>query len=73
MAEVPADLGLGATWPSLDVFAELARDTPRILPVVRKLLADGETPLGLYRKLAQGRAGTFLLDSAEHGGVWIRY
>ena len=44
-----------------------------MLPVVRRLLADGETPLGLYRKLAQGRPGTFLLESAEHGGVWSRY
>ena len=73
MADVHADLGLGTTWPSLAVFAELARDTPRVLPVVRRLLADGETPLGLYRKLAQGRPGTFLLESAEHGGVWSRY
>ena len=46
MADVHADLGLGTTWPSLAVFAELARDTPRVLPVVRRLLADGETPLG---------------------------
>ena len=40
---------------------------------MRRLLADGETPIGVYRKLAQGRPGTFLLESAEHGGVWSRY
>ena len=73
MPDVHAELGFGTTWPSFGVFAELARSTPRVLPVVRRLLADGETPLGVYRKLAQGRPGTFLLESAEHGGVWSRY
>ena len=29
----------------------------RVIPVVRRLLADGETPIGLYRKLAGERAG----------------
>ena len=40
---------------------------------MRRLLADAETPVGAYRKLAAGRPGTFLLESAEHGGVWSRY
>ncbi|MDO5629536.1 MAG: anthranilate synthase component I [Mobilicoccus sp.] len=62
----------GTTWPSLPTFLDLARDR-RVIPVVRRLLADGETPVGLYRKLAGGRVGTFLLESAEHGGVWSRY
>ncbi|AKU16749.1 anthranilate synthase component I [Luteipulveratus mongoliensis] len=70
--DVHADLSWGTTWPSLPVFAELARER-RVIPVVRRLLADGETPLGVYRKLAQDRPGTFLLESAEHGGVWSRY
>ena len=39
----------------------------------RRLLADAETPISVYRKLAAGRSGTFLLESAEHGGVWSRY
>lgn len=45
----------------------------RVVPVVRELFADGETPVGIYRKLAQGRPGTFLLESAEQGGIWSRY
>jgi anthranilate synthase component I len=45
----------------------------RVVPVVRRLLADAETPISAYRKLAAGRSGTFLLESAEHGGVWSRY
>jgi len=43
-----------------------------VVPVVRRLLADGETPVGLYRKLAGG-AGSFLLESAEPGRSWSRY
>ncbi|MBP6997643.1 MAG: anthranilate synthase component I [Phycicoccus sp.] len=65
-------MDFGDTWPSLDTFGVLAQDR-RYIPVVRRLLADAETPVGLYRKLAQGRPGTFLLESAEHGGVWSRY
>ena len=44
-----------------------------VIPVYRKLLADGETPLNVYKKLAKNLPGTFLLESAEHGGVWSRY
>ncbi|HVT21931.1 MAG TPA: anthranilate synthase component I [Mycobacteriales bacterium] len=47
--------------------------TDRVVPVVRRVLADAETPISAYRKLAGGRPGTFLLESAEHGGVWARY
>ncbi|HOF63627.1 MAG TPA: chorismate-binding protein, partial [Dermatophilaceae bacterium] len=72
MADLQAELGWGQVWPSLPLFTELARER-RVIPVVRRLLADGETPLGVYRKLAQGQPGTFLLESAEHGGVWSRY
>jgi anthranilate synthase component 1 len=66
------DLGYGRIWPELPEFRERARDR-RVIPVVRRLLADAETPIGLYRKLAQDRPGTFLLESAEHGGIWSRY
>jgi len=43
-----------------------------VVPVTRRLLADGETPVGLYRKLAGG-PGSFLLESAEPGRSWSRY
>jgi anthranilate synthase component 1 len=61
----------GATTPDLPAFRVLAADR-RVVPVTRRFLADGETPVGLYRKLAAERPGTFLLESAEHG-VWSRY
>ncbi|MEO7069676.1 MAG: anthranilate synthase component I [Nostocoides sp.] len=66
------DLGFGRTWPDLHQFQVLAQDR-RVIPVVRRLMADAETPIGVYRKLARDEPGTFLLESAEHGGVWSRY
>ena len=45
----------------------------RVVPVLRELFADGETPIGVYRKLALGKPGTFLLESAEQGGIWSRW
>ncbi len=67
-----AELAWGATWPSLEGFQELTTDR-RVFPVVRRLLADDVTPVGLYRRLAQGRPGTFILESAELDGRWSRY
>lgn len=45
----------------------------RVVPVTRKVLADSETPLSAYRKLAASRPGTFLLESAENGRSWSRW
>jgi anthranilate synthase component 1 len=45
----------------------------RVVPVLRELFADGETPIGVYRKLGLGKPGTFLLESAEQGGIWSRW
>jgi anthranilate synthase component I len=47
--------------------------THRLVPITRTLFADGETPVGVYRKLAGGRAGTFLLESAEAGASFSRW
>ncbi len=66
----------GVVAPDERTFLSLAR-THRVVPITRRLLADGETPVGVYRKLAGG-PGTFLLESAEHGAAsggtaWSRY
>lgn len=53
-------------------FREFAR-SHTVIPVTRKFVADNETPLSLYSKLAQERPGTFLLESAENGRTWSRY
>jgi anthranilate synthase component 1 len=44
-----------ASWPPYQV-----------IPVTRRLLAD-DGPIGVYRKLAGDRPGTFLFESAENG------
>lgn len=51
-------LGWGATRP--------------VTPVIHRLFADSETPMGLYRKLSRG-TGSFLLESADQAGKWSRY
>ncbi|MCZ7413736.1 anthranilate synthase component I [Streptomyces sp. WMMC897] len=58
--------------PDLETFRTLAKDR-RVIPVTRRLLADADTPIALYRKLAAERPGTFLLESAENGHTWSRY
>lgn len=52
---------------------EVMLDGHRVVPVVRALFADSETPVGVYRKLAAGRPGSFLLESAGQGGLWSRW
>ncbi len=64
----------GAVTPDEQTFLRQRR---RVVPVTRRLLADGETPVGVYTKLAGG-PGTFLLESAEQGAgpsgaAWSRY
>src|SRR3954469_16307563 len=61
---------LGVTSPSREEFPRLHR---QIVPVTRRLLADGETAVGISRKLAAGRPGTVLLESAEQGKQWSRF
>jgi anthranilate synthase component 1 len=56
----------------IEEFREYAKSN-NVIPVFRRVLADGETPLGIYKKLAKNKPGTFLLESAEHGGAWSRY
>ncbi|WP_347060379.1 anthranilate synthase component I [Blastococcus sp. HT6-30] len=64
----------GITSPSREEFAALGRVGGRgMVPVTRRLLADGETAVGVYRKLAGNRSGTLLLESAEQGKRWARY
>ena len=58
-----------AITTSREDFRALAAEH-RVVPVTRKVLADSETPLSAYRKLAANRPGTFLLSrprTAGHG------
>ncbi|RCK71104.1 anthranilate synthase component I [Desertihabitans brevis] len=57
--------------PSIERFRELARDT-RVITVWTRLVADAETPVGLYAKLVgtdglSGGPGSYLLESVGQG------
>jgi len=52
-------------------FEELARRFP-LVPVVRRIPADTETPVSTYLKAARG-PWSFLLESVEGGTQWGRY
>ena len=52
---------------------DAARATNAVIPVCREVFADADTPVSIYRKVAGSRPGTFLLESAEQGGVWTRF
>ena len=58
--------------PEFDAFADTyGAGKPQL--VWTKLVADLETPVSAYLKLADGRANSFLLESVEGGSVRGRY
>src|SRR5690242_21648390 len=50
-----------------------AYDRGRAQIVFRRVVADLETPIGAYLKLAEGRKNTFLLESVQDGATVGRY
>ena len=62
----------GVIWPDLPTFRTLAA-TSRVIPVARKVVADGHSALSIYSALTAQRPGSFLLESAEHGRSWSRW
>lgn len=63
----------GDTVPDRAEFLARGGAGTAMVPVTRRLLADSETAVGVYRKLAGNRPGTVLLESAEQGKQWSRY
>jgi len=57
--------------PAEDAFERLAT-RGNLIPVVREILADLDTPLSLFRRLDDGRT-TFLFESVQGGEKWARY
>ncbi|WP_257266219.1 anthranilate synthase component I [Endozoicomonas sp. ONNA2] len=55
-----------------ETFARLTREGYNRIPVVREILADLDTPLTTYLKLANGHY-SYLLESVEGGEKWGRY
>jgi anthranilate synthase component 1 len=52
--------------PDLPEFRRLAAER-RVVTVATRVVADADTPVSLYHRLAASRPGTFLLESVEHG------
>jgi anthranilate synthase component 1 len=57
--------------PSREEFTKLARGGRRV-PVMREILADTETPVSAFLKIADSDYA-FLLESVESGEKWSRY
>jgi anthranilate synthase component 1 len=57
--------------PSQEVFEDLAR-RGNLVPVIREIMADHDTPLSLFRRIDDGRT-SFLFESVEGGEKWARY
>jgi len=57
--------------PSPERFAELAAQG-NLVPIVREIMADLDTPLSIFRRLDDGQT-SFLLESVEGGEKWARY
>ena len=58
--------------PTLDEFRELAQPGA-LVPVYREVLADLETPVAAYMKIAKGQSYAFLLESVEQADTLGRY
>ena len=65
------EAGMSSYVPDKDAFLGLAKKG-NIVPVYREILADMETPVSAYLKIA-GDPYSFLLESVEGGEKWARY
>ena len=59
------------TTPQVEQVIALAKDY-NLIPIVRTLLADMESPIRIFRRIAE-RERAFLLESVEGGVNWARY
>lgn len=58
-------------YPSLELFREKTREG-NLIPVYRKVIADMETPISIFKKVDCDQY-SFLLESMEGGEKWARY
>jgi len=59
-------------FPDLESFRKL-QGRAGLVPVYRKIIADYDTPLTLFAKVAEGQSHVFLFESMEGGEKWGRY
>ncbi len=62
----------GMHQPSFDDFSKLAGRFG-LVPVYREVIADLDTPLTIFAKVAGGESHAFLFESLEGGEKWGRY
>ncbi len=58
--------------PDLETFKNLAEEA-KLVPVYREILADLDTPLTIFAKVASQDSHAFLFESLEGGEKWGRY
>jgi len=58
--------------PTLDEFRKVARPNA-LVPIYKEILADLETPVTAYMKIAKGQPYSFLLESVEKADTLGRY
>jgi anthranilate synthase component 1 len=58
--------------PDLHTFKKLATEA-RLVPVYREIVADLDTPLTIFAKVASDDSHAFLFESLEGGEKWGRY
>jgi len=63
---------MGTVRPSPEDFSELVAEGFNIVPVWCELVADGETPVSVYRKIVS-QAPAFLFESVEQNETMARY
>ncbi len=56
-----------------DTYQQLAQQGYSRIPVRREILADLDTPLSAYMKVAHGQQYSYLFESVEGGEKWGRY
>ncbi len=59
-------------FPDLEAFQQLQTQAG-LVPVYRKIIADLDTPLTLFAKVAENQQHVFLFESMEGGEKWGRY
>ncbi len=59
-------------FPDLEAFQDL-KGKAGLVPVYRKIIADLDTPLTLFAKVAEKQSHVFLFESMEGGEKWGRY
>jgi len=58
--------------PALEIFKDLAAEAG-LVPVYREIVADLDTPLTIFAKVASRDSHAFLFESLEGGEKWGRY